>query len=377
MTRGPVLASRRGRPGILVVRRRYLGDTVLVQPLLRNLREHWPTARITLAVDTPYVEILASCPEVDEIVEIPVAPLGVGAQIMRWMRAVRTVASHAPYDLALDLAHNERSQVLLLVSRAPRRATIAVDRRIRRERLYTDVLHMTRPEVDSVHTVDLNNRLLETLGVPTPFRVPAVPVPEGERAAAEEMLAAVSAQPQNGRPVLLVHPGSSVAPRRWPTERFAYVADRAAGEVGARIVVLHGPGEQNLARAIADSMRAPAAVLSGPPSVPRLLGLLAQADMLLCNDSGPMHMAAAASTPVCALFGSQSLKRWAPLGTAGHLTFQADLPCGDRCVATQECDPTDPVRSYCVHRIAPEAVADALTGRLARSSIADPPGGRS
>ena len=59
-------------PRVLVVRRRYVGDTVLVEPLVRNLRAHWPAAWITVALDSPYVDVLAGSPHVDEVVDIPV-----------------------------------------------------------------------------------------------------------------------------------------------------------------------------------------------------------------------------------------------------------------------------------------------------------------
>jgi len=354
-----------GHPRILVIRRRYLGDTVLMQPFLANLRAHWPDAWLALALDTPYVDALASCSALDETIEVP-SGLGVGASLKRWGSALLSVARRGPWDMAFDLARNERALALLLASRARRRVTLAIDGPPPRERLYTDVVRTTRRRVDEAHIVDVHNRLLEALEVPTPLRVPALTVPEGGSRAAEDLLRRASALPTDGRPLVLVHPGSGSDARRWPPDEFALVADRLVEEVGAQVVVLGGPAEPGLARSVLDAMNRPAALLTERTAIPTLFGLLSRADLLLCNDSGPMHMAAAVGTPVCALFGSQSAVTWAPLGDAGHLTFQPALPCGSSCVAPGVCDPGDPMKSFCVRRVPAERVADAAVGRLAR-----------
>ncbi len=367
------LASHRG-PRILVVRRRYLGDTVLTEPLLRNLRAHWPEAWITVVLDTPWVDVLRACAEVDEIVEIPVGPLGPWAHVSRWARALRSVARRR-YDLAFDLARNERALALLLASRSPRVATVEIEGTDRRRWLrwpYTDVVTVTRAQADGMHTVELQRRLLEAVDVPTPHHVPSLPVGREARAAAAAVLRLAGVTRRPGRPLLMVHPGSGSQTRRWPPAEFARAADHAVRTAGAQVVVLSGPAEPELGRAVTEAMTMPATLLADFPSVPTLFGLLAEADLLLCNDSGPMHMAAAVGTPVCALFGSQSVIRWAPLGSAGHVTFQATLPCGERCVSPGTCDPADPTKSFCVRRVGVEEVARALEERLRR---AGPSGG--
>ncbi len=352
------------RPRVLVIRRRYLGDTVLVQPFFRNLRNRWPDAWLALAVDTPYVDVLANCPEVDEIIEIPAGGAGAYASLRAWARVLRDVSRSAPWDLAFDLARNERALALLLASRARRRVTLAIDGPPPRARLYTDIVSTTRRAVDTTHVVDTQNRLLGAVGVPTPFRVPEVPVPVRDRIAAEEVLRHVALEREDGRPLVLLHPGSGSEARRWPPSAFARVADRLVEEVGAEVVVLSGPAEPEAARAVHEEMRWPATLLAEPLDLPTLFALLSKADLLLCNDSGPMHMAAAVGTPVCALFGSQSATTWAPLGHTDHLTFQASLPCGSQCVAPGACDPDDPMKSFCVRRVPPDEVADAVVARL-------------
>jgi heptosyltransferase-3 len=365
------------RPRILVVRRRYLGDTVLMEPFVRNLRAHWPEAWISMVVDTPYVGVLADVEELDEIVEMPVGRLGFAGHLRRWGRALRTVAA-TPYDLVFDLQRNERAQLLVLLGRAGRRVTmVPPGRPLRRRRLYTDVLEATPGDEAGLHTVDLNNRLLEAVGVPTPHRVPLLPVPEGERAAARAILHGSSGlAPGRDGLLLMVHPGSGAEARRWPPAGFARVADHAACRHAAQVVVLAGPGEEALAGAVVEAMTERGRVIQAPGSLRTLAALLAEADLFLCNDSGPMHVAAAVGTPVCALYGAESDVTWAPLGTpraAGHRTLRPSVPCGPACVNRAVCVPGDLMRMHCIRRIPEEDVLDAVDGQLGSLSGSRPP----
>ena len=369
-SRGDVNAPlpERRRPRILIVRRRYLGDTVLMQPFVRNLRAHAPSAWIAMVVDSPWVEALADVSELDQILELPVGGPGLGGHLRRWWRLLRSVAGRR-WDVVIDFARNERAQLLVLMSRAPRRvALVPSGLSLRRARIYTDVVAVDPTDAATLHAVDLHNRVLQALGVPTPHRVPILPVPAEVRAVGRALLDGL--RDHDSAPLVIVHPGSGAEARRWPPSDFARVADLAVRCHGARVAVLCGPGETGLAEGVVDAMSEAAVLLAAPRSVRALRGLLAEADLLLCNDSGPMHVAAAVGTPVCALFGSESVVTWAPVGDAGHRTFQAELPCGPSCVLAGRCVPGDPMKSYCIRRIPVEDVARAVCGQLEDAKLA-------
>ncbi len=352
------------RPRILVVRRRYLGDTVLLEPFLRNLRAHWPDGWLSLVVDTPYVDVLASSPDVDEIIELPVGRWRARGVVGGWTKSAGAVAS-APYDLVFDLARNERAQAVMLLARATRRVSFDAEHApLRRRWIYTDILQVTRQRVAGAHSVDLNNDLLSMLGIPTPFRTPTVAVFDSWRETARALLASLVPGWAPDRTLLLIHPGSGAEARRWPPVNFARVADQAVRRCGASVVVLDGPAERGGAAAVAAAMSEPAALVRRSLTIPDLYGLLAEADLFLCNDSGPMHMAAAVGTPVCALYGAQSRVSWAPLGSANHQTVQPPLPCGEACVAPRTCRPDDPMRARCVLRVPVEAVVEKVVAQL-------------
>src|SRR4030095_9523512 len=101
--------------------------------------------------------------------------------------------------------------------------------------------------------------------------------------------------------------------------------------------------------------------LDSPRNIGRLAALLAQFDVLLCHDSGPMHLAAAVGTPVGALFGPQKATIWRPIGRH-HAVLQTPLPCA--CIgsaAPTPCVPSDSYRSYCVRKLPADDVFIALT----------------
>ena len=162
---------------------------------------------------------------------------------------------------------------------------------------------------------------------------------------------------------LLVHPGSRSPCRLWPPERFGEVCRHVKTELGARVVLVAGPGEEDILRQILLHAGAGQLVIDQPLTVPQFAALAAQFDLLLCHDSGPMHLAAAVGTPVVALLGSQNPVLFAPPGD-GHIVLQPPMPCRN-CVAPGICVPGDSYRNYCVRNIDPASVLEAVRRGLA------------
>jgi heptosyltransferase-2 len=146
-----------------------------------------------------------------------------------------------------------------------------------------------------------------------------------------------------------VNPGAFYGTaKRWLPERFAAVADTLA-ERGARVALVGGPAERAIGEAIAAQMRAPARVLCGETTVPELVGVLSRLRLLVTNDSGPMHLAAALGVPVVAVFGPTDWRETHPVGD-GHRLVREPVhcsPCGLR-----EC----PIDHRCMRRVTVDRV---------------------
>jgi ADP-heptose:LPS heptosyltransferase len=347
--------SHDAQPRVLIIRRRYIGDLVLLAPFLRNLRRHWPAGIFTVLVEEGYADILALNPDLNRVLQIPRRR---PRRLRREVALLRDLRS-ARFTHVFDLDTNDRTAVLTRLTRAPFRASFEPDKhRWRRRLAYTHLLVEPPAEYFAESIIEHHLRLLPLAGVPVTTRECRLePRPEDLRRAAALL-------PDGHGPRVLLHPGSRSSYRIWPLDRFARVADRLQTEAGARVLLTGGPAEQTLIEGIRAAARTPLAVL--PPSVDlcTFAACARQVDLLLCHDSGPMHIAAAVGTRVVALFGSQSKIVWAPAGE-GHRVLQAPLPCTG-CLWPQECDPADGYRNYCVRRIGEDEVYSAVCAVLGR-----------
>ena len=162
-----------------------------------------------------------------------------------------------------------------------------------------------------------------------------------------------------GAPVVGINPGGDRSLKRWDPARYSRVADRLAESEGARIILLGGPFETQVAGAIERGMRYPADNLSGRLSLDDLACVISRLDLLVTNDSGPMHIAAAAGTPLVALFGPARPGQFGPCAAPGRsrlIWHEIDCrPCRqDRCP-----------RPRCLERITTEEVFEDCRSLLA------------
>jgi len=340
-------------PSLLVVRRRYLGDIVLLGSVLRNLRLHWPAARITVLTEPAYTDILALNPDVD-------AGLALPKHLTGWPGFIRTLR-RARYTHVLDFDNTEKTALVTRLTGAAVRATFDRELIVHRYRwLYTHAAKVTNTYYDSHHITDTYLALPAALGVPiSSHEVRLVPRP-ADVAAATRITGGPKSEIANRKSKILVHPGSRSPYRLWPAERFAAVCDRLQDERGAQVFLTAGPGEENLVAAIRRHAKTHLVALPPLASVGALAALVAQCDAFLCHDSGPMHVAAAVGTPVVALFGSQNATLWRPLGDR-HTVLQTPLPCA--CLgaaAPTPCARDDSYRSYCVRQLSVDQVFAAL-----------------
>lgn len=335
-----------GQPRILILRRRYLGDVVLLGSVLRNLRLHWPGAHLTVVTETAYSGVLALNPDINGALTFP-------RQWSEWFGFVRALR-RAKFTHVLDFDNTDKTALVTRLTGAPVRATFHRELiPFRHPRVYTHTARVTNAFYDSHHITETYLALPAAIGVPIVSReVRLVPHPE-------DVAEAQRVVPHYGKKLLL-HPGSRSEHRIWPAERFAAVCDRLQDDFGAQVFFTAGPRERRLLDQIRRHTHAHVVVSDTPRTVGGLAALVAQFDAFLCHDSGPMHVAAAVGTPVVALFGSQNATIWRPLGE-GHAVLQTALPCA--CIGAEapaECVRDDSYQSYCVRMLGTEEVIEAL-----------------
>ena len=351
------MAPASDAPRILVIRRRYIGDLVLITPLLANLKLHWPLAEITVLVDEGYEDILRLNANADHLLTIPRK----GPRRLQRNFALLRALRRQRFTHVFDLDTNDRTAFLTWVTGAGFRASYTSDKhRWRRKLAYNHVRDVPLAEYNSASILENYLRLLPLAGVSV-VRHDCQLEPTLDNLRQAETAFAPS---KLGRRVLL-HPGSRSAYRIWPLERFARVADRLHTEAGAQVFLTGGPSETKLIEGICSAAQTPLTVLPTPANVGLFAAYARVADVFLCHDSGPMHIAAAVGTRVVALFSAQSTTLWSPAGS-GHQVLQAAMPCAAACVAPTQCDPNNGYKSYCVRRITEDQVFSAVRAALNR-----------
>jgi len=293
---------------MLVLRLSSMGDVVLTTPLLRGLRNSCPKAEISFLTKREYRDLLLYNPDLDSIFTIE-------DDLLR-LRGER-------FDLLLDLQANPRSLLLSLKLRVSR--TIRYKKRhLRRWALTWFKWIPFHP----LHTVDLYLRSVEPLGIRlSPLRPPKLYLKEEERKEARDFLH------REGLPrgaLVGINPGARWEEKCWPAERFAQVGKRLTEARGAEVILFGDYLDRPLVRRIAQIMGTKPIEAAGRTDLRLLIGLLEQCDLLITNDSGPMHIATGVGTPVVAIFGPTHPKLgFTPLGEEDIVlsTNQTCSPC--------------------------------------------------
>jgi len=323
------LSARR----IALIKPSALGDIVHALPVLTALRRRFPDARICWVVNRVYEPLLAGHPDLDETL-----PFDRGAArhgVLRALDSYRRFAAELRrrrFDLVIDLQGLFRSGVMAWASGAPRRVGLGCAREGARW-FYTDIVPVAGYE--QTHAVDRCWRMAEALGAadrPPRF---VVPVRADARLWAAERLAPLP------RPWLMLAVGSRWRTKRWPPEHFAALADHALRRLGGSAVFVGGGDEADLARRVAGRLSAPTLDLSGKTTLPQLAAVLERADVMLANDSGPLHLAAALGRPVVAPYTCTQTAQNGPYQNNGGGAVETRLACGGsylrRCPTHMEC----------------------------------------
>ncbi len=335
----PAPSAQRPAPRFLIVRLGSLGDIVHALPAVAALREAHPRATIDWLVDARNLEIARLVAAIDHVVVLR-RPTFAG-----WLEVIR-VLRRQPYDVALDLQGLLKSAVLARASGARRVLGFSIWHL--RERSARP-LYSETAEPPTGHVIRKNFALVAALGAREGvWRFPLVGVPS-------PALDAVRAQVGEGR-FALVNPGAAWPNKRWPPDRFAAVARFLRERYGWTSVALWGPGEEPLARAVADQS-AGAAVVAPPTAIADLIELSRAAALMVSGDTGPLHLAGAAGTPLVGLFGPTDPGRNGPWEARDRVLSRYDR-CG--CHYRRRCRRAD----WCLADITVADVTRAIEERL-------------
>ncbi len=344
---------------ILVVRVDLLGDTVLTTPAIAALRRGYPKAQIDILVQESTSSVLAGERDIAHVITY-------NPQIWRqkggWRSALRLLRRlrKARYDIAISVS-GDIGSIFTRLSGA--RRTIGYGGEAYPYML-TDPVAGHRYMV-AQHEIRYVLALAEAAGgiIEEEHMRPRLHVLPKERQEMVTMLRLARARFGRTGPIVAMHAGArNGQAKRWPTRHFAALADQLAKELDALVVVTGAPNEVPLARDIARNVRYQLLNVSGKTTLPQLIALLAESDVLVTGDSGPMHIACAVETPVVVMHGPTDPTLSGPFAPDA-IILRHKLwcsPCYDAS-ATAECRFGNPV---CMKAIAPQVVFAAVRKQL-------------
>ncbi|MGQ0735565.1 MAG: glycosyltransferase family 9 protein [Acidobacteriota bacterium] len=329
-----------------------LGDIVHALPVLSALGSAHPQVEIDWLVDRPYAGVL-------DLVE------GVSRRVIGrpgLLRALRELRPRA-YDVALDLQGLLKSAGMARLSGAAR--VIGFETRALREPaarwLYSEQCAVS----PSMHVVKKNLAMLTALGVRAPVR-PEFPFLRSESRVADHVVQDARAHGDGG--FALLNPGAAWPNKRWPPSRFGRLAGVLRDRHGMPSYVLWGEGEDVLADAVV-SLSDGAARRAPRTSLADLLALFRQATLIVSGDTGPLHLAAAMSTPIVGLYGPTWPERNGPWSPDDEVVSRA-AQCGchhkRRCRRDGSSEGVE--QRMCLADISVDEVAAAVSRRLARGA---------
>ncbi len=335
-------------PRILVTRADRIGDLVLSTPVFPELRKRFPSAYIAALTFTENRQVLEGNPYLDEVILYDKK----GAQKnFSGVLAFASQISKKKFDVVIHLHATNRMHLMSQLARIPVR--VGWNRRM--AWALTHAFDDVKKE-GKKHEVEYNFDLLAPLGISSPEKPELYfPVPENKEEKIRELIKArgISAD----RPLIVFSPSASCPSKRWPAERFGRLADLLAVKRPAWFAAIGTPADQPLIKKIQDQAKVRVEDFSGQFNLAELGAFLKSAVLLVTNDSGPAHIAAAVGTPVVSVFGRRqpglSPKRWRPLGDQSRFVWK-DVGC-DPCLA-HECQ----IHFLCLDVISEEDVLSAI-----------------
>ncbi|MGB6310713.1 MAG: glycosyltransferase family 9 protein [Steroidobacteraceae bacterium] len=283
---------------VCLLRLSAIGDTCHAVAALRALQAAWPQTRFTWVIGKLEAKLMAAVlPDIEFITFDKGAMLGE-------LRRLRTLLRDRRFDLLLDLQLSFRASLVSTLIDSP--IKLGFDRARARELQWWFTNARIEPAVHE-HVLDSFMGFVRACGIEPakPFWNLALP---------PQALEYARGIVTDARPTLLISPCSSHTARNWLAERYAAVADHAAGTHAMRVVLVGGRSavEAEMGAAIAAAARTPLLNQIGKDTLPQLLGLLSRSTALLSPDSGPAHMATMVSLPVIGLYAATNPARAGP-----------------------------------------------------------------
>lgn len=336
---------------ILILKPSSLGDVVQALPVLRLLKQHWPRSRIYWWIDSTLAPLLEDDPDLSGLIHFERRRW---ASPWHWPELLQCILGLRAqrFDWVIDLQSLARTGLVAWLANGG--VTIGLDDPREGARGLFDYA-LPRPSFQT-HAVDWYKSVLPHLGVPVHDRFHWLPPRPGAAEGLTRRWPLVS-----GRRWILVQPGARWENKRWPAAFFSETIRRLSKEMPEIwFAIMGGTGDRAVGEALRESAPARTLDLTGRTTLPEMVEWIRLGELMITNDTGPMHVAAALGKPVVALFGPTEPARTGPYGQTGQVLRRA-LACAP-CLKSR-CSSARPLE--CLTSIRPEEVCARARALLA------------
>jgi lipopolysaccharide heptosyltransferase II len=293
------------------------GNIILASPAVAALRETFPDAEITFVTISANRGLLERYPQVDRVHYFNVT--GLRSVVRETLRLLRFMHRER-FDMVIDFEQFSRYSALIAgLGNAPVRVGFDTPGQ-GRAMVYSHPV----PYRDGVHMADVFCDLARAVGAKPTGELAPSNVKESDLRKAERFLESAGLL---DKPFLVIHPGAgdNAPQRRWPAERYAELADQIVADSGMAVVFSGSPREKELVDQVRRRMKTHAASTAGILNLSAFAALLQSAQMIVCCDTGPVHLAASLNVPAVAFYGPNDPHLYGPKGP-GTILYK-NLPC--------------------------------------------------
>lgn len=335
---------------ILIIKPSSIGDVIHALPFLKAIRGRYPNAAISWLIKRGIDELIRDNSYLDEIILFERKRWGgfddIGYKFKGLTEFIRELRRKR-FDLVIDLQGLFRSGIITYLSGADYRIGFA------NAREFSSIFYnykVSHPPIE-MHAVDRYLFIAKELGADITQKDFTINIPVKEKIYIDGLIGK-----DKKRPLIAVNPSARWETKMWPLKRYAELIDTIAAKLKAQPVLIGSMEDEVRINELSSMTKSKPLNLSGKTSLLQLAALLKKVDLLITNDSGPMHIAAAVGTPVIAIFGPTRPVRTGPYGN-GHVVLQSNLPC-IRCLK-KRCDDLK-----CMEAITVNNVLTAVKGIL-------------
>ncbi len=295
---------------ILIVRTDRIGDVILTTPAVEVLRKNFPHAKISMIVAAATRDLVEGNPYLNEVIMDD--RKGVHRGMLGFWRLARLLRQRK-FDLAVVFHTKRRTNAFCFLAGIPDRIGYHNNKW---GFLLTKRIKDVRP-LGEKHESEYCLNVLRFLGIENGRGQMSLPLEKGAELWAEDFFRQCHFEPVER--IVAIHLGASGPEKRWPVERFAETMNSLQEKYPCQFVLIGAADIQVLALDMKPLLKVPSHDLTGQTSVSQLASLLKRCHLLISNDSGPVHVAAAVGTPVVSIFTRNqpgiNWERWRPLSS--------------------------------------------------------------